>query len=54
VKGARAYKRKSHVPSITVVNRASTYAHLDPLLADPARNDFLKTVVPWLRRHTAH
>lgn len=50
VRGARAYKRKSHVPSVTVVNRASTYAHLDPLLADPARNDFLKTVVPWLRR----
>ena len=31
-----------------MVSRTSTYSHLDPLLAAPSQNDFLKTVVPWL------
>lgn len=49
-RAARAYKRKSKIPSVTVVNRASSYSHLDPLLAAPGRNAFLKTIVPWLRQ----
>jgi hypothetical protein len=48
--GARAYQRLSRVPSLEIVDRKSTYSHLDPLLAAPAHNDFLKTVVPWLKR----
>ena len=48
--GARAYKRESRVPSLEIVDRRMTTSHLDPLLASPAGNDFLKTVVPWLRR----
>jgi hypothetical protein len=27
-------------------------SHLDPLSAAPGRNDFLKSVVPFLKRHT--
>ena len=49
LKGARAFVRASKVPRAKYVDRASTYAHLDPLTATPARNDFLKTVVPFLR-----
>jgi hypothetical protein len=49
-RGAKSYKKRSRVPSVTIVDRATTYSHLDPLLASPARNDFLKTVVPWLKR----
>ena len=48
--GARRYQQESKIPSVTIVNRASTYAHLDPLLAAPSRNAFLLTVVPWLKR----
>jgi hypothetical protein len=47
---AKAYKRQSKIPSLTEVNRASTYSHLDPLLAAPAGNAFLKTVVPWIKQ----
>jgi hypothetical protein len=47
-RAARAYKKESKIPSLTIVNRASTYSHLDPLLAAPGRNAFLKTIVPWL------
>jgi pimeloyl-ACP methyl ester carboxylesterase len=49
-KGARLFKRDSRIPSLELVDRKKTYSHLDPLLASPSRNDFLKTVVPWLRR----
>lgn len=33
-----------------LVNVEQTNSHLDPLTAAPARNQFLKTSVPWLRR----
>jgi len=46
---ARAFKAASKIPTVTVVSRTSTYSHLDPLLAAPASNDFLATVVPWLK-----
>jgi len=48
--GAKLYQQESKIPRVTIVNRASTYSHLDPLLAAPAHNAFLQTVVPWLMR----
>ena len=50
IAGARRFKRESRIPRLAVVDRSASYGHLDPLLAAPARNAFLKTVVPWLRR----
>jgi hypothetical protein len=50
VGSAEAYKAESKIPSVTTVSRTETYSHLDPLLASPDQNDFLKTVVPWLDR----
>jgi hypothetical protein len=50
IAGAKAFAGVSKVPSVKLVNREKTYAHLDPLTAAPKRNDFLKTVVPFLRR----
>jgi hypothetical protein len=47
---AVTYQRESRIPSVTIINRASTYGHLDPLLATPSRNAFLKTVVPWIEQ----
>jgi len=47
---AEAYKAESKIPSVTVVSRTATYSHLDPLLAASDQNDFLKTVVPWLKK----
>jgi hypothetical protein len=49
VGSADAYKAESKIPSVTTVSRTTTYSHLDPLLAAPSQNDFLKTVVPWLK-----
>lgn len=51
---ANAYKAQSHIPSVDVVNRTSTYGHLDPLLATPLRNAFLQTVVPWIEHLHAY
>jgi hypothetical protein len=34
----------------TYVDRSTVNSHLDPLADAPATNDFLKTVVPFLRR----
>jgi hypothetical protein len=47
---AHAYQRQSRIPSLTVVDRHSTYSHLDPLLATPSKNAFLQTVVPWIEK----
>ena len=48
---ATALAQQSGLPSnkLTLVNRASTYAHCDPIAAAPNQNDFLKTVEPFLR-----
>jgi hypothetical protein len=48
--GARYFQRHSKIPRVTVVSRTATYSHLDPLLATPSRNAFLRTAVPWLKR----
>lgn len=50
LQGARAFVKASDVPRAKYVDRSKTYSHLDPLAATPARNDFLKTVVPFLRK----
>jgi hypothetical protein len=49
---ARALARRAHVPArdVTLVDRSANYAHCDPLFDDPASNDFLATVVPFLER----
>jgi hypothetical protein len=48
--GARNFQRHSKIPSVTVVSRTLTYSHLDPLLATPSENAFLRTAVPWLKK----
>ncbi len=52
LRGARRYISRSRVPrrASTLVDRGSTTSHLDPLTAAPETNDFLKTVVPFLKR----
>jgi hypothetical protein len=42
---------QSQIPSshVTLINRASTYAHNDPAGASP-NNDFLANLVPFLTR----
>jgi hypothetical protein len=53
LEGARALARRSRLPRrmLTLVDRHTTYDHLDPLAALPAENAFLRTVVRFLRRH---
>jgi len=48
----RGLAKQSGVPDrmIRTVNRAKTYAHIDPLSALPTKNDFIKTLVPFLRK----
>jgi pimeloyl-ACP methyl ester carboxylesterase len=52
LQGARNLIGMSKIPRAraTLVDRGRTTSHLDPLTAAPATNDFLKTVVPFLRR----
>jgi hypothetical protein len=50
LRAARAFIRSSKVPWSVLVDRSGTTSHLDPLSASPSRNDFLKTVLPFLRR----
>jgi pimeloyl-ACP methyl ester carboxylesterase len=49
---ARALARQSHIPNnrVTLVDRHTTYAHNDPNSAAPSKNEFLKRLVPFLRR----
>jgi hypothetical protein len=48
-RGAKRLARFSRIEGPTVVDDRGA-SHLDPLAAAPRRNDFLKTVVPFLRR----
>jgi len=48
-RGARRLVKRSKIGSARVVDDRTT-AHLDPLVAAPGKNRFLKTVVPFLRR----
>jgi hypothetical protein len=49
VAGARRLARLGG-GKLTAVDRSATYAHMDPIAADPDKNEFLRTVVPFLRR----
>jgi pimeloyl-ACP methyl ester carboxylesterase len=48
IRGARAFVRRSKITRATYVSDFGA-SHLDPLTAAPARNKFLKTVVPFLK-----
>lgn len=50
-RGARRLVRRSRIGQFTIVDDRGT-SHLDPLSAAPSRNDFLKSVAPFMRRHT--
>jgi hypothetical protein len=52
LRGARALARRSHIGRrrVKLVDRHRTYDHVDPLVALPSRNAFVKTVIPFLRR----
>lgn len=54
LRGARRLIAGSHIPrrASLLVDGAATQSHLDPLAAAPARNRFLTTVVPFLKRLT--
>ncbi|TMK40074.1 MAG: hypothetical protein E6G56_08725 [Actinobacteria bacterium] len=49
---ARVLARQSGIPPsrLVLVDRHTTYAHNDPNSASPARNEFLKRLLPFLRR----
>jgi hypothetical protein len=48
------YQAHSEIPSVTVVNKAATYGHLDPLLAAPSDNAFISNVMPWIEALPAY
>jgi hypothetical protein len=52
LKGARTLARRSHIARrrIVLIDRHTTYDHLDPLGALARKNAFVKTVIPFLRR----
>src|SRR6185295_17361029 len=51
LRGAKALARRSHVRKrLVLVDRHTTYDHLDPLSALAANNAFVRTVIPFLRR----
>ena len=47
-RGAKRLVRRSRDQEFSIVDDSGT-SHLDPLSAAPGRNDFLKSVVPFLR-----
>ncbi|WP_445151262.1 hypothetical protein [Baekduia sp. Peel2402] len=51
IDAAKKLAQQSHVPSkdLTLLDRHTTYAHNDPNTAAPAKNEFLKRLVPWLK-----
>jgi pimeloyl-ACP methyl ester carboxylesterase len=52
IDAAKQLAKQSHVPKkeVVTVNKASTYAHIDPISATPSKNAFLKTVVKFLNK----
>jgi len=51
LRGARAFIKMSRAPAARskLVDASATESRLDPLTAAPDRNDYLKTVVPFLK-----
>lgn len=52
LRGARRFIKRSRVrrKRAVLVDASATHSHLDPLLAAPGSNEFLRTAVPFLRR----
>jgi pimeloyl-ACP methyl ester carboxylesterase len=52
LKGAQALAKQSGLKKsdLTLVNRASTYAHIDPLAVPAAKNAFFKALIPFLKK----
>jgi pimeloyl-ACP methyl ester carboxylesterase len=50
LKGARRLIKRSRIKTYTLVTDTSQN-HLDPLVASPSKNRFLKTLVPFLKKH---
>jgi hypothetical protein len=50
IAGAKVFVKQAKVPFHVYIDRSKTYSHLDPLTATPSQNDFIKTVVPFLKR----
>ncbi len=55
LRGARRFIASSQVPRARsmLVDASADESHLDPLTAAPARNRFVNTVVPFLRKLAA-
>jgi pimeloyl-ACP methyl ester carboxylesterase len=51
IDAAKKLAQQSHLPSkdLTLLDRHATYAHNDPNTAAPAKNEFLKRLVAWLK-----
>jgi pimeloyl-ACP methyl ester carboxylesterase len=49
LRGARRLVKSSKIPHSVLVDGSREQSHLDPLSAAPAKNRFLKTVVPFLK-----
>jgi hypothetical protein len=50
IDGAKALAEQAGITTTRYVNRAATNSHLDPLADPPSTNDFIKTVVPFLKK----
>jgi pimeloyl-ACP methyl ester carboxylesterase len=52
IDAAKQLAKQSHVAKrdVVTVNKAATYAHIDPISATPSKNAFLKSVVKFLRK----
>ncbi|HMJ35704.1 MAG TPA: hypothetical protein VK501_17485 [Baekduia sp.] len=52
LKAARALAQRGHVPSskVKLVDRSTTNSHCDPIFDEASKNDFIKTVVPFLKK----
>lgn len=49
IRGARRLSRLGG-GRLTAVDRSSTFAHMDPIAAEPEKNELVRTVVPFLKR----
>src|SRR3954470_21950241 len=51
LRGAKSFIKLSHAPAARskLVDAGATESHLDPLTAAPSKNQYLRTVVPFLR-----
>jgi pimeloyl-ACP methyl ester carboxylesterase len=51
IDAAKVLAKQSKLPAkdLTLLDRHTTYAHNDPNTAAPAKNEFLKRLVPWLK-----